>query len=221
MILMYIRELLECMDLENSVDHALVNTAYCNNAARKFLEANDIKYVTVPTGVKNATPVVSQYVIGANDEPNGHGTVCFKPDWLDRALDGKEHTIHAKKLRALLSISNIYVGDAICNLLLIEAILKAKNYSIDMFSTLYKENPNKMYKAVVADRTKFRTVWDETKLVEPQMLQDFIELFTKDFKNGRAFVRPSGTEDILRLYVEANTPQDVEKLAHMILEEIE
>ena len=44
----------------------------------------------VPTGVKNAHPVVQQYVIGANDEPNGHGTICVKWDQLDQALAGKE-----------------------------------------------------------------------------------------------------------------------------------
>ena len=53
------------------------------------------------------------------------------------------------------------------------------------------------------------------------MLQDIIELFSKDFKKGRAFVRPSGTEDILRLYVEAATMDDVENLARIILAEIE
>ena len=38
---------------------------------------------------------------------------------------------------------------------------------------------------------------------------------------GRAFVRPSGTEDILRLYVEAEHVEDVQVLADLILEEIE
>ena len=38
---------------------------------------------------------------------------------------------------------------------------------------------------------------------------------------GRAFVRPSGTEDILRLYVEAQDADDVQVLADLILEEIE
>ena len=29
----------------------------------------------VPTVVKNARPITSKYVVGANDEPNGHGTI--------------------------------------------------------------------------------------------------------------------------------------------------
>jgi len=38
---------------------------------------------------------------------------------------------------------------------------------------------------------------------------------------SRAFVRPSGTEDVLRLYVEASTMEDVEKMAANIIKEIE
>ena len=38
---------------------------------------------------------------------------------------------------------------------------------------------------------------------------------------GKAFVRPSGTEDILRIYAEASTPEKVEQLGNAILKEIE
>lgn len=40
-------------------------------------------------------------------------------------------------------------------------------------------------------------------------------------EEGKAFVRPSGTEDILRIYSEAKTEEEMEKLANWILEEIE
>jgi hypothetical protein len=56
----------------------LVNTAYANGQVNKFLEMNDIKHKMVPTGVKNAHPITSKYVIGVNDEPNGHGTIQVK-----------------------------------------------------------------------------------------------------------------------------------------------
>ena len=168
----------------------------------------------VPTGVKNAHPVVQNFAIGANDEPNGHGTICLKWDELDRALDGLEDRIEAQKLRALLRISNVYVGDAIANLLMIEAVLRDTDQSIDTFSSLYQEFPNKMYKATVANRTSFQTTWDESRLVQPAALQNAIDRFTADIEGGRAFVRPSGTEDILRLYVEARNEVDVELLAN-------
>jgi len=52
-----------------------------------------VKQVIVPTGVKNAQPVASQYVIGANNEPNGHGTIVVKWKELNEALEGKEDLI--------------------------------------------------------------------------------------------------------------------------------
>lgn len=77
-----------------------------------------------------------------------------------------------------------------------------------------------MFKAVVSDRTKFKVIKDESRLTQPSGLQDFIDQASKKIDGGRAFVRPSGTEDILRLYVEATERSNVKVLADQILEEI-
>ena len=42
----------------------------------------------VPTGVKHAHPVVQQFIVGANDEPNGHGTICVNFEAFERAIEG-------------------------------------------------------------------------------------------------------------------------------------
>ena len=219
--MLYIVELLTALDLKDSVSHCLVNTAYANSQALSYIKENGINGVMVPTGVKNAHPVVQTFVIGANDEPNGHGTICVKWDQLNQALEGKEDMIEAKKLRALLRISNVYVGDAISNLLMIEAVLRDRDWSIDTFSEMYQEFPNKMYKAVVENRVNFKTQWDESRLIDPLPLQDLIDAQAASVEGGRAFVRPSGTEDILRLYVEAKNEADVQVLADSILGAIE
>ena len=198
----------------------MVNTAYANSRASEYLDKNKIHVVCVPTGVKNAEPIAHQYTIGANDEPNGHGTVQINWSELDKALEGKEDELACKKLKALLRISNPFVGDAIANLLLIEAILRDKSFSIDDFSGIYRDNPSQMFKAVVSDRTKFKVIKDESRLTQPSGLQDFIDQASKQIDGGRAFVRPSGTEDILRLYVEATERSNVKVLADQILEEI-
>ena len=74
--------------------------------------------------------MVAQYPIGANDEPNGHGTVAYKEDEVKKVLKekGLEDKLAAKKLMAILNISNKVVGDSICNMFVIEAIL----YDLDM-----------------------------------------------------------------------------------------
>ena len=62
------------------------------------------------------------------------------------------------------------VGDAIANLLMIEAILRDLDMSIEDFDKIYTENPAKNYKAVVTDRTKFKVIWDESELTQPKEL---------------------------------------------------
>ena len=164
--MMYIKENLKTIEAE--VPYVLVNTAYSNGMANKFLESMEINRVCVPTGVKYAHPVVQKYVIGANDEPNGHGTVYVNWDALNLILKDKlENPKFAPtcvKLIAFLKLSNIYVGDAICNLLMIEAILKDKGMSINQFVDLYKDNASQMFKIKVADRSMFKTIWDESRL---------------------------------------------------------
>lgn len=78
-----------------------------------------------------------------------------------------------------------------------------------------------MYKAVVSDRTKFKVIWDESRLTTPLELQDIIDKEVANVEEGKAFVRPSGTEDILRIYAEAKTVEEMEKLAKEILTSIE
>jgi phosphoacetylglucosamine mutase len=129
LIMMYVRELLEKTGV--SVPHVIVNTAYTNGMANKYLQKSKVNCVCVPTGVKNAHPVVQQYVIGANDEPNGHGTIYVNWPAYKDLFSGKENDINVQKLTAFLRLSNIYVGDAISNLLMIEAILRDKGISID------------------------------------------------------------------------------------------
>ena len=65
-----------------------------------------------------------KFDIGANDEPNGHGTIAADMSKLSRVLEPHRDKIEAKKLLAFLAISNMQVGDAIANLLMLEAILQ-------------------------------------------------------------------------------------------------
>ena len=78
-----------------------------------------------------------------------------------------------------------------------------------------------MFKVKVHDRSMFKTIKDESRLTEPIELQLFIDKQVKSCDYGRAFVRPSGTEDVLRLYVEAGTYHDVDAIANSILMEID
>lgn len=167
--MLYVQGLLAKLGLSDTLSHILVQTAYCNSRVTTFLNKNNVKNQLVKTGVKYAHPVVMMYDIGANDEPNGHGTVAYKPERIQEVL-GDNNSLEAQKLKAILAVSNVVVGDSIANMLVMEAILFDMDMSIQQFSEIYQENPSKLYKIVVSDRTKFKTNADESRLVEPQAL---------------------------------------------------
>lgn len=45
----------------------------------------------------------------------------------------------------------------------------------------------------------------ERRAVSPPGLQEAIDTLVTKYKQARSFVRPSGTEDIIRVYAEAKT----------------
>ena len=166
--MIYVKQLLKKLDLEDSLSHTLVQGAYCNSQGTKFLKEQGIPNPWVKTGVKNAHPIVIQYDIAANDEPNGHGCLFYNKERLEEVLKGNQ-SIEAQKLRAILEISNIVIGDSISNMLVMEAMLYDLDMSIEQFCNFYKENPSRMYIINVKDRMKFKILngEEESRLESP------------------------------------------------------
>ena len=50
--------------------------------------------------------------------------------------------------------------------------------------------------------------------VDVVALQAEIDALVAKYKNGRSFVRPSGTEDVVRVYAEASTRSEADELAN-------
>lgn len=59
----------------------------------------------------------------------------------------------------------------------------------------------------------FETTDAERVCVKPEGLQEELNKLVRKYKRGRAFVRPSGTEDVVRVYAEAANEADVKSLA--------
>ena len=57
----------------------------------------------------------------------------------------------------------------------------------------------------MADRRVIDTTDAERRAVSPSGLQDAIDVLVKKYQKSRSFVRPSGTEDVVRVYAEADT----------------
>lgn len=97
------------------------------------------------------------------------------------------------------------MGDAISDFLMVEVILAHKRWGPSEWDQGYEDLPNRLVKVNVTDRFAFKTEDAERKLVEPRGLQERVDAIVRKFEKGRSFVRPSGTEDCVRVYAEAST----------------
>ncbi|XP_021793232.1 phosphoacetylglucosamine mutase isoform X3 [Papio anubis] len=107
-------------------------------------------------------------------------------------------------------------GDAISDMLVIEAILALKGLTVQQWDALYTDLPNRQLKVQVADRRVISTTNAERQAVTPPGLQEAINDLVKKYKLSRAFVRPSGTEDVVRVYAEADSQESADHLAHEV-----
>ena len=206
----------------------VVQTAYANGAStRHLVETLGSAPVCVPTGVKHLHHAAEQLDIGVYFESNGHGTALFSETTKKKIEDATVEALvqrsmpHVKALLALAHCQrciNPAVGDAMSGILLVEGILR--RLKTTKLPRPYADLPSRQTKIVVPDRTKIKTEDAERRVREPKSLQDAIDealrVRAATDASVRAFVRPSGTEDCVRLYVEGEQVESVDVLTARI-----
>lgn len=187
---------------------AIVQTAYANGASTDYIKNNlkGFDVVCTLTGVQHLHEEAKKYDIGVYFEANGHGTVLVK-----KGGSCCSHPV----VNALSSLVSQVTGDAIGNMLAVLAILKAQIMTFEEWIDLYEDIPC-LQSTMKVDRTLFSTTDADRMCVKPVGLQDKINALISVSKSGRAFVRPSGTENIIRIYAEARDPEDVKCLSESI-----
>ncbi|XP_030375424.1 phosphoacetylglucosamine mutase [Scaptodrosophila lebanonensis] len=195
----------------------LVQTAYANGASTDYIE-NELKVPVscVPTGVKHLHHKALEYDVGIYFEANGHGTIVFSDYAKSVIAQAVTTNPKAKTLLLLIDLINETVGDAISDMLLVETILNHKGWDVKDWISTYNDLPNRQLKIKVKDRNVITTTDAERICVKPVGLQDEINMAVSNYKRGRAFVRPSGTEDVVRVYAEAATKEDTENLSYEV-----
>ncbi|KAA8522098.1 hypothetical protein F0562_012588 [Nyssa sinensis] len=204
----------------------VVQTAYANGASTDYLKQLGLEVVFTPTGVKYLHEKAAGYDIGIYFEANGHGTILFSEQFLcwleDRSnelsstSEGSEQQKAALRLLAVSKLINQAVGDALSGLLLVEVTLQHMGWSIHKWSELYHDLPSRQLKVKVLDRTAVVTGNAETVVVRPPGIQEAINAETAKYSGGRCFIRPSGTEDVIRVYAEATTQEAADRLARSV-----
>jgi len=218
LILLYILDVLRSkIDTIASVNYhkeikiGVIHTAYSNGGFIDFVDniikTNErinktfksfnrpqiiIDRVCVPTGVKNLIKKANEYNIGIYFEANGHGSLIVNSNFgLYELID-------------LGRIFNTIIGDAIMNMIGIKHIIDKMDLKLDQLNEIFVKRYSKQVKLTVKDKSIYKPSYDQTELIEPKVVADNIRLIMKEYEGCRAFVRPSGTEDVLRLYVENN-----------------
>eukprot|EP00850_Spirogloea_muscicola_P016611 SM000136S00157 [mRNA] locus=s136:49310:51741:- [translate_table: standard] len=200
----------------------IVQTAYANGAATAFArDGLSLAVVTTPTGVKHLHGAAEAFDVGIYYEANGHGTVLFSEPFLVTLADaaagrlggGPAAAAAAVRLLGVSRVANQAVGDGLSGILLVEAALAARQWSLVDWDAMYDDLPSRQLKVRVTDRRQVVTTPEETCVLRPPGLQAAIDAEIAKHELGRAFVRPSGTEDVVRVYAEAATQASADKLA--------
>jgi phosphoacetylglucosamine mutase len=183
---------------------------------------------------------VEHFDIGIYFEANGHGTVVFSKRYelfatTCRDIYNDPFYIHIHQL------INPAVGDALCDMLLVDYLLQSMGddhpsqqpydqtlpptteeddnnnrtgWTLERWNNeFYHDIPSRMLKVKVANRALIRCNDNETICLEPTIVQPLLQTAMDQYVAGRTFVRPSGTEDIVRVYAEASTRDQADALA--------
>lgn len=216
LIITYLSNVLQ--DYNEELTIGFVHTGYTNSACLEYIQKLSfpkrvqLTCASTPTGVKYLHDEAVKYDIGVYFEQNGHGNVLFQKKIL--------------QLEPLSSCFHPNIGDGILDLFATLYILQELDMSPKEWYYLYKENFSIMSKQKVQDKEQFKCFYDEQRLSTPKNLQEDIDNIC-DVKDSscRAFVRPSGTENVVRLYVEGKTEglvQEIhEKISQIIKEQYE
>uniref|UniRef100_A0A182QQ20 Phosphoacetylglucosamine mutase n=1 Tax=Anopheles farauti TaxID=69004 RepID=A0A182QQ20_9DIPT len=215
----YLKDLIEQCGVQ--LEMGLVQTAYANGASTDYIvNGMKIPVSCTRTGVKHLHHRALDYDIGVYFEANGHGTIIYseKAKQAIRAASNddsrtEEQRQTATRLLNFIDLTNETVGDAISDMLLVETVLHAKGWNLRDWQASYTDLPNLLEKVYLADRNVITVTDADRVVVTPEGLQDAINEIVAKFPNGRSFVRPSGTEDIVRVYAEADTRPNAVQLA--------
>lgn len=214
----FISQLLDEADLKSKLSMGIVQTAYANGSSTNYLkEKLKVPVTCAKTGVKHLHhEAITHYDIGIYFEANGHGTIIFSKKFFEVISSNAAKSAATNTLKALSQLINQTVGDAISDMMGVLAVLSILNWSPADWNKEFTDLPNKLTKVIVPDRTIFVATDQERKLLSPRGLQDKIDAEVAQFDNGRSFVRASGTEDAVRVYAEASTREDTEKLSRAV-----
>ncbi|CAN1150513.1 Phosphoacetylglucosamine mutase [Linum perenne] len=206
------KQLSTLKELEDSYKARLgvVQTAYANGASSNYLRQLGLEVVFTPTGVNTCMKKQQTMMLESILKPMDMAPSCS----LTTSCLGSEEHKAALRLLAVSNLINQAVGDALSGLLLVEAILLHMGWSI--FQKTDHLHDFHAWQVKFVDRTAVITTNAETVAVKPPGIQEAINAEIAKYPSGRSFIRPSGAEDVIRVYAEASTQEEADSLANSV-----
>ncbi|KRW99776.1 Alpha-D-phosphohexomutase, alpha/beta/alpha I/II/III [Pseudocohnilembus persalinus] len=216
----------------------MVQTPYANGSSTIYLR-DTLKVLTrmSPNGVKNLHPRAHEYDIGIYCESNGHGTFTVKDERMEtlKSLLNIADTLKSQypdnqKVQQLAKLLNLAYyfpatqnqinGDAMTNFLCIEEALAYLGLSAEQWLNIYQDLHCLNSTVKIRDRSKMVVSENQDVILQPAELQEEINQIVKANPGIRSFVRPSGTEDIVRVYVEADSIEKVKDITEQVSKKV-
>ena len=197
----------------------IITSKYSNGAFISFCENNlkNYKLSVTKTGINNIQKESKKFDISICYEYNGLGTIYISQDLstkfgkLSSLIETSKDSQIIELFQLFIALFNSITSDGVSNLLVIESIMKSMNLSIKDVYDFYNEIPYKIVD-IKMKYNKFITNEDDSKIIEPKNMQIIIDELSNKYANSKIYVRPTGTEDYLRVYVETETDDNCEKI---------
>jgi phosphoglucosamine mutase len=128
------------------------------------------------------------------------------------AIKEKGAVLGGEQSGHILSKINNFSGDGILTALQISKFCKKKNISLnDLLKSSFKPYPQKLTNINL--NFNINKLNPETKILIDQTIVSFQKIYSD---NCRVYIRPSGTEPVMRVLVEAKNPKKVDSLSSEI-----
>jgi len=154
--------------------------------------------------------------IGFEKDWNKIGGILYRTDVGDKnvydAIKHKNAVLGGEQSGHILSKINNFSGDGILTALQISKYCKKKNITLnDWLKSSFDPYPQKLTKINL--KSDFNKMNQKTKQLINQTIDNFHEVFSD---NCRVYIRPSGTEPLIRVLVEAEDKKKVHSLSSEI-----
>ncbi len=205
----------------------VVQTAYANGASTAYFSNLNIPIICSQTGVKYLHEAAKQFDIGIYFEANGHGTILFSAEAFQivnlAETSQTQSCEHVKILQSVMKISNQHIGDGICAMLLCKIALVYLGTSISNWCDLYEDYASNTVSVKVTDKSIFKTSLTALPIcLKPIGLQtkinELIDTYQTNQGEVRVFVRPSGTEDCIRIYIECKNIEKCKQIKSIMID---